>query len=233
MRLSIMKVRLQNGEVCFLRDSGERTVSEDSVATCSATWFCYPYSAASANSPIINKSVHPIWNGLYCKSVSIKKYGDGALITAQYEGGESWSSTSDQYENTVEVSCTMREEPIESHPNFESWAGTPQKPNCGIFDEDGKFTGWNSKTEGGKIMAGVKSYLVPSYSGTVSYISKGVPSLGGIGRIGGGGGLPSVGGMYQWMCTGISYQSMSDGNYKVSETYLLSGPRGWNRYIYS
>ena len=153
-----MKVRLQNGEVCFLRDSGERTVSEDSVATCSATWFCYPYSAASANSPIINKSVHPIWNGLYCKSVSIKKYGDGALITAQYEGAESWSSTSDQ---------------IESHPNFESWAGTPQKPNCGIFDEDGKFTGWNSKTEGGKIMAGVKSYLVPSYSGTVSYISKG------------------------------------------------------------
>lgn len=148
-------------------------------------------------------------------------------------GAESWSSTSDQYENTVEVSCTMREEPIESHPNFESWAGTPQKPNCGIFDEDGKFTGWNSKTEGGKIMAGVKSYLVPSYSGTVSYISKGVPSLGGIGRIGGGGGLPSVGGMYQWMCTGISYQSMSDGNYKVSETYLLSGPKGWNRYIYS
>ena len=145
-----MKVRLQNGEVCFLRDSGERTVSEDSVATCSATWFCYPYSAASTNSPIINKSVHPIWNGLYCKSVSIKKYGDGALITAQYEGAESWSSTSDQYENTVEVSCTMREEPIESHPNFESWAGTPQKPNCGIFDEDGKFTGWNSKTEGGK-----------------------------------------------------------------------------------
>ena len=168
-----MRVRLQNGEVCFLRDSGERVVSADSVATCSATWFCYPYSAASANSPIINKSVHPIWNGLYCKSVSIKKYGDGALITAQYEGAESWSSTSDQYENTVEVSCTMREEPIESHPNFESWAGTPQKPNCGIFDEDGKFTGWNSKTEGGKIMAGVKSYLVPSYSGTVSYISKG------------------------------------------------------------
>ncbi|MFR6031976.1 MAG: hypothetical protein ACLUKN_01625 [Bacilli bacterium] len=52
----------------------------------------------------------------------------------------------------------------------------------------------------------------------------------GIGRIGGGGGLPSVGGMYQWMCTGISYQSMSDGNYKVSKL-ILSGPEGWNRYI--
>ena len=116
------------------------------------------------------------------RSVSIKKYGDGALITAQYEGAESWSSTSDQHENTVEVSCTMREEPIESHPNFERWAGSPDKPNCGIFDEDGKFTGWNSKTEGGKIMAGVKSYLVPSYSAAVGYISRGMPSLGGIGR---------------------------------------------------
>ena len=143
-----MKVRLQNGEVCFLRDSGERTVSEDS-------------------------------------------------ITAQYEGAESWSSTSDQHENTVEVSCTMREEPIESHPNFESWAGTPQKPNCGIFDEDGKFVGWNSKTQGGKIMAGVKSYLVPSYSAAVGYISRGMPSLGGIGSIGGGGSTSRIS---TWPC---------------------------------
>ena len=83
-------------------------------------------------------------------------------------------------------------------------------------------------------MAGVKSYLVPSYSAAVGYMSRGMPSLGlgGIGSIGGSG-LPAVGGNRQWMCTGISYQSMSDGNYKVSETYLLSGPRGWNRYIYS
>ena len=72
-----MRVRLQNGEVYFLGDSGERIVSEDSVATHSATYSYYPYLAASANSPIINKSVHPIWNDLYCKSVPIKKYGDG------------------------------------------------------------------------------------------------------------------------------------------------------------
>ena len=216
-----------------MRDSGERVVSADSVATCSATWFCYPYSAASANSPIINKSVHPIWSDLYCKSVGIKRHGEGAIISAQYEGSEFvWDSDRDFSENTVEVSCTMREEPIESHPDFERWAGSPDKPNCGIFDDDGKFIGWNSKTQGGKIMAGVKSYLVPSYSAAIGYISRGMPSLGGIGRIGGGGGLPSVGGMYQWMCTGISYQSMSDGNYKVSETYLLSGPNGWNKYIY-
>ena len=227
-----MKLRAKNGEVCYLQDSGERVISNDSVATCSATWFVYPYSSAFAHAPVVNKSVHPIWNGLYCSSVSIKRYGAGAIITAQYEGSESWSSTSDSNENTIEVSCTMREEPIETHPDFERWAGTPDNPNCGIFDEDGKFTGWNQKTEGGKIMRGIKSYLVPSYSGSISYISNGKPSLSGIGGIGGGGGLPGVGGGREWMCTGISYQSLADGKYKVSETYLLSGPNGWNKYVY-
>ncbi len=227
-----MKARLKNGEVCFLQDSGERVVSEDSVATCSATWFVYPFSAATFYAPNVNKSIHPIWTGLCCKSVGIKRYGDGALITANYEGAESWNSSNDANENTIEVSATMREEPIESHPQFERWAGTPEKPNCGIFDDDGKFVGWNSKTEGGKIMAGVKSYLVPSYSGTITYISKGKPSIGGIGSIGGGAGLPSVGGKRQWMMTGVSFSSISDGKYRVSETYLLSGPNGWNRYIY-
>lgn len=154
-----------------MRDSGERVVSADSVATCSAAWFCYPYSTALAHCPIVNKSPHPIWSDLYCKSVGIKRHGEGAIITAQYEGSEFvWYSDKDSSENTVEVSCTMREEPIESHPDFERWAGSPDKPNCGIFDDDGKFVGWNSKTQGGKIMAGVKSYLVPSYSAAVGYI---------------------------------------------------------------
>ena len=110
-----MRVRMQDGEVCFLRDSGERVVSADSVATCSATWFCYPYSAALAHCPIVNKSPHPIWSDLYCKSVGIKRHGEGAIITAQYEGSEFvWDSDKDASENTVEVSCTMREEPIET-----------------------------------------------------------------------------------------------------------------------
>ncbi len=228
-----MKVRLKNGEVCFLQDSGERVVSEDSVATCSATWFVYPFSSASFYAPTVNKSIHPIWSGLCCKSVGIKRFGDGALITAQYEGAESWSSSSDSSENTVEVSVTMREEPIETHPQFETWAGTPTNPKAGIFDDDGKFTGWNSKTDDGKLMAGVKSYLVPAYSASVTHISRGRPSVGGIGNIGGGNGLPAVGGKRQWMCTGIAYSTMADGKYRVSETYLLSGPNGWNRKIYS
>ena len=79
-----MKLRAKNGEVCYLQDSGERTVSNDSVATCSATWFVYPYSSAFGYAPVVNKSAHPIWNGLYCSSVAIKKYGTGAIIKTDF-----------------------------------------------------------------------------------------------------------------------------------------------------
>ena len=137
-----MRVRAKNGEVCILQSSGERVVSEDSVTTCSASWFVYPYEAATANSPIISKSSHPIWSGLFCKSVSIKRHGTGAIITAEYEGSESWSSTDDSNENTVEVACTMREEPIESHPKFEYWAGTPEKLFATLANTDTRKPEW-------------------------------------------------------------------------------------------
>lgn len=115
-----------------MRDSGERVVSADSVATCSATWFCYPYSAALAHCPIVNKSPHPIWSDLYCKSVGIKRHGEGAIITAQYEGSEFvWDSDRDSSENTVEVSCTMREEPIESTPISRDGLEAPISPTAG------------------------------------------------------------------------------------------------------
>lgn len=228
-----MKVRLKNGEVCILQSSGERVVSYDAVATCNAVFFVYPYESVNNYSPQVNKTAHPIWSDLYCKSVAIKKHGKGAIITTQYEGVDfNWDNNNSD-ENTVEVACTMREEAIETHPQFKTWAGTPKKPNAGIFDDDGKFTGWNANESLGEEMQGIKSYLVPSYSGTISYVSRGRPSLGGIGKIGGGNGLPSIGGKYQWMNTGVSFATMADGKYRVTESYLLSGPNGWNRKIYS
>lgn len=228
-----MRVRLINGEACILQSSGELVKSDDALNSCSATWFCFPFESAESYAPIVGKTNHPIWVDLYCKSVSIKKHGLGAIITASFEGSESWSSENDSNENTIEVSCTMREEAIETHPDFKTWAGSPEDPNAGgIFDEDGKFTGWNFKTELGKEFTGVKSYLVPSYSALISYVSNGRPSLGGIGGRGGGGGLPSIGGGREWLCTGISYSSIADGKYKVTENYLSSGENGWSNKIY-
>ena len=229
-----MKTRTKGGEVCILQNSGERVVSADSVTTCSAIFFIWPWAAAGNYLPAIGKSAHPIWADLFCKSTGLKREKGGAIITAIYEGSEmNWNSEDDANERMIEVSCTMREEPIETHPDFASWAGTPKAPLGAIFDDDGRFTGWNVNNEVGNEMKGIKSYLVPSYAGSINYISRGKPSLSGIGKIGGGTGLPSVGGKRQWMNTGISYQSIADGKFKVTETYLLSGPNGWNKKVYA
>ncbi len=229
-----MKTRTQGGEICILQNSGERIVSVDAVTTCSAVFFVWPWAAAGNYLPAIGKSPHPIWSDLYCKSTGLKREKGGAIITASYEGSEmNWNSGDDANDRMIEVSCTMREEAIETHPNFKEWAGTPKAPIGAIFDDDGRFTGWNVNAEIGDEMKGVKSYLVPSYAGTISYVSRGKPSLNGIGKIGGGGGLPSVGGKRQWMNIGISYQSIADGKFRVTENYLLSGPGGWNKKVYA
>ncbi len=228
-----MKVRLQNGTAKVLQDSGELVESNDAVSTCTATWFVYPFSNAYAQAPTVGSSCHPVWTSLYCTEFAIKKYGTGAIITAEYEGSSfTWDSDEDTDNNTVEVSCTMREEAIETHPDFESWAGTPSVPKSGIFDDEGMFTGWTSTTEGGRAMAGVRSYLVPSYSANISSVSSSKPSLDSIGKISSGGSLPSLGGDREWLCTGISYSSLGDATYSVVKTYLSSAEGGWNKYIY-
>lgn len=227
-----MVVRTKQAEFCTLRSSGEYIVDKDNVATSTAEFFVYPKSAVQNHLPIVGKTLHPIWSGLYCKTASVQYKTGGALIKAVYEGADSTGTigTGDN-ETTMEVSCTMREEPIETHPQFETWAGTPAKPVGARFDEDGIFKGWNASNSYGKQLMGVKSYLVPSYSGSITYVSRGRPSLSGIGGRGGGG-LPSIGGKYQWLNTGISFQTLADGKCRVTETYLLSGPNGWNNLIY-
>lgn len=78
-----------------------------------------------------------------------------------------WNSSDDANDRMIEVSCTMREEPIETHPDFKEWAGTPKASIGFIFDDDGRFTGWNVNTLIGDEMKRIKSYLVLSYAGTI------------------------------------------------------------------
>lgn len=231
----MIKVRLNSdGTAKVLQSRGELVIQKDSVATSSAVWFVYPFSAAKSLAPEVGKSPHPIWGGLYCKSYTIKKAGAGAIITAQFEGSEyQWDSEKDSEENTVEVAATMREEPIETHPKFKDWIAEKEGGlSVAIFDDDGNFKTWNKDTKLGSELLGVKSYYVPGYSATVTFISKARPSLGGIGSIGGGGGIPGLGEGREWMKTGISYSSLADGTYKVTETYLSSGEKGWNEEVY-
>lgn len=81
-----MRIRTKNGEVCFLQSSGERVFSKDSVSTCSASWFVYPYESGLSHTPVVNKSSHPIWSDLFCKSVSVRRHGDGTIIMQATRG---------------------------------------------------------------------------------------------------------------------------------------------------
>ncbi len=231
----MIKVRLNSdGTVKILQNRGELVIQKDSVSTSTAVWFVYPFSAAKSLAPEVGKSPHPIWDGLYCKSYTIKKAGAGAIITATYEGSEfQWDSENDTEENTIEVAATMREEPIETHSKFKEWIKKREDgSSAAIFDDDGNFKAWNKDDSLGAKLLGIKSYYVPGYSATVTYISQSSPSLGSIGSIGGGGGIPSIGNGREWMKTGISYSSLADGTYKVTETYLSSGENGWNKEVY-
>jgi len=226
-----MKFRAADNEICILQSLGERVVSADAVATCSATFFIWPASALSRHIPVIGVSQHPVWSGLYCKNTVARPQKSGIVVVATYEGVDySNEGTSVASDMNVEVACTMKEEDIRTHPKFTDWAGTPQNPVGGIF-EDKKFVDWNEETDIGKEFRGVKSYLVPGYTATISYTAFSRPSLGDIGHIGNVARLPSVG-TRKWMNTGLAYQTLADGKYKVTENYLLSGPKGWNEKIY-
>jgi len=65
---------------------------------------------------------------------------------------------------------TTNAEPIETHWNFEAFAGTPAKRlNGATFDKEGRFTGFAKLPNGGKDaegkpvknFAGIRSYLAP------------------------------------------------------------------------
>lgn len=67
------------------------------------------------------------------------------------------------------IKASLSKEPIETHPDFEEFAGTPDSPvNNAIFNDDGTFSHFKSVeedcplTETGQTKFGVKYYLEPS-----------------------------------------------------------------------
>lgn len=60
-----MKAGLNSGGIVkILQSPCELAIGEDSLSTCTAAWFVYPFSAAEANLPVINKSVPPCMAGV-------------------------------------------------------------------------------------------------------------------------------------------------------------------------
>lgn len=148
-------------------------------------------------------------------------------ITLSYIG-----ITSDPTPMFIEHPGGSGQEPIETHPDFATLAGTPASPlNGAIFDEDGRFLGFADPENK---LAGVTSYIVPSVIVTLSYYTHYVPNLGRVAKVSNLS-IPDLirpPNVRDFLLIGVPYRKI--GNlFQVSLQLLGSGPNGWNRKIYS
>jgi len=124
------------------------------------------------------------------------------------------------------------QDPIQTHPKFKDFAGTPASPKNGAYfdPETGDFVGF---TDPESKFFGTSAYIVPSVMVNLSFYTHCVPDLGYVGE------------PYDWsvpnliappnvkdfLLLGMPYRQI--GNlFQVTHQILGSGPDGWNRKIY-
>lgn len=216
----------------ILSERGPMEEHEAGYWTASITWSYYPYADAVDQAPRVNVDKHPDFEFMVCKSNRILWQKPGlARIVSTYEGSETKGDlvvTRDEGGARIEVIASMREEPIESHPNFTQWAGTPSAPIGGIFEDDTeRFLGWKNTSA----FYGISSYLVPTVTLRRQYHSDSKPNVTNIGKVYASPSGAPESGSRNWMLTSIPFQSEGEG-YSVTEEYLMSGPRGWSEDLY-
>lgn len=141
---------------------------------------------------------------------------------------------------TYELSGTLSEEPIETHPDFATFAGTPSAPENGaVFldpetnkpTEDDDLGVFSEFTAGGG-KAGVSSYVSPGALWTETSFSITKPTgFGDLGEIDTPDGGPPTTGTRDWLLWDFSYRRRGHV-YETRKTWKLSGRSGWDTDIY-
>jgi hypothetical protein len=171
-------------------------------------------------------SPHPIWTFLHMerRTVSVE-YGFVRTI-GEYAGFELHPVP------VVEYSTGVNEEPIQTHPNFADFAGTPSAPQNGaIFINPA--TGELSTDDGTGVFqefwsnppndfAGQTTYLMPVLvMRTTTIDSSPTASTGQVGHLQGG-----------MLCTNVTV-SQRGIVFQTTVELRGGGPRGWNSQIYN
>jgi hypothetical protein len=169
-------------------------------------------------------AAHPVWSFLYMerRTVSIE-YGF-CRTTCEYAGFEGVPIP------VIEYSTGVGEEPIQTHPDFESFAGTPSAPLNGAIFID--FETNEKTTDNGRGIfekfwlnppnqfSGVTSYLMPVPCKRITSIAP-IPELvSRVGRLEG-----------EWLVTGVT-ASRRGRIYQNVVEFRGPGRRGWNADIY-
>jgi hypothetical protein len=143
-------------------------------------------------------------------------------------------------EPVYELVANLDQDPIESHPDFTEFAGTPSDPQNGaIFVDPEAGTISRDDARGvfrefaaGSSKAGIESYLVPGAEWKETTFTTTRPtSLRDIGKTESPAGpSPSLSGR-NWLAWSETYTRR--GNiYQVTRTWKLSGRNGWDNDIY-
>lgn len=212
----------------FLQPDGEITIDEYGVMRGTAV-FEFDSSLLPILTPQVGIDVHPKDSRLTCYEVNVRFSRQGkAQVSASYIG-----LLFDPSPPKIEFSGGSGQDPIETHPDFIEFAGTPENPKNGaVFDDETKeFQGFFDKKNAPQF-AGIRSYIVPSVTVNYSYYTTSTPSVSSVGKIYSGvPGFRSPPNVKNYLLVGMPYRQTAN-IYFVTKQFLGSGDGGWNRTIY-
>jgi hypothetical protein len=219
-----MALIIKGGAGSQLQPDSQVSIDRDGLMSGTAT-FDGSEAAVLGNVPTVGVSLHPKDPRLVCESISTtyKRLGK-ASITANYIG-----LASDPTTPRIEFAGGSGQDPIETHPDFIKFAGTPGDPkNNARFDEEtGEFLGFFAG-----VFQGVTAYVVPSIIVNYTYYTTVAPNVKRVGRVVGN--LPEFNrppNVKNYLLIAMPYRQIANV-YAVTEQYLGSGEKGWNGQIY-
>jgi hypothetical protein len=188
-------------------------------------------------------SVHPRFVSMGVSKINwtAGRHGKFYRVTYVYEG-----FLVSLPEPTYVLNSSMAEEPIELHPDFATFTGTPSAPlNGAIFvDPDtqkittdnarGVFREFFARAGGSpNPFAGIEAYLSPGATWQeISFSATRPTDMGSLGTIDEPSGpQPAIGTGRTWLYSGVDY-TRRGGIYEIRKSWLLSARGGWNTSIY-
>lgn len=186
-------------------------------------------------------AVSSLYPNTILTELTVTHNGEGCAgldIDLKYEGQDQrFTRPQIAADVTLEINASL--EPIESHPRFIEFAGTPTAPlNGAVFDTDTGGFQYFAPTIEDEInpFAGIRSYYMPITNLSNNSIENQwlpaaeVQTIGTISAPTGS--APALPGDRNWLYTGASVRNIGNIYFEVSRTYAASGPRKWNEQIY-
>jgi hypothetical protein len=220
-----------------LTSGGQLVTDRYGMSTARAQWW---YHGDSPENQIGLLSAHPRWAFLDLDKRTITRAEDGHWdIVGDYFGVQGTQDPLPIYA----LDFSTNSEPIETHPQFETFAGRPDVNGDGLngakFDEDGSFLTFKQLGTSGEATnrkwVGVRAYLNATAVWRETRVSKTRPTgteMAQIGRIDTPVGEAPVIPGRNYLFGSMSYDQKGK-TFTIRREWLLSGPSGWNDVLYA